>query len=153
MLEGVMDQAGVRRQAGQQLADVRRRLAAAEDTETGTRAALKDAEAEYDAASDRVAAAERALDEARADRGQALRTRYAARQAHERASALAERLQRRVDEISGRLDRMPLAVAAPRGCEPWGCLRRHTAKQGHGLAHKREPPTGERGRWGVLLRS
>jgi chromosome segregation ATPase len=94
----------------QQLADARRRLATAEDTQAETQAALKDAEGEYDAAADRVTAAERALDDAMADRGQALRKRYTARQAHERASAAVARLQRRVDDISGRLDRMPLTT-------------------------------------------
>jgi hypothetical protein len=51
-------------------------------------------------------AAERALDAAREDRAQARRDRYAARQAYERAAMTAGRLQRRVADLSGRLDRM-----------------------------------------------
>jgi hypothetical protein len=53
-----------------------------------------------------VAAAEDALHLAYADREQARRDRYAARQAHERASAV-ERLQRRVSELTDRLATMP----------------------------------------------
>ena len=56
----------------------------------------------------RVAAAEDALHTAYADREVARPERYAARQAHERAGALVERLQRRVGELTGRLSRMPL---------------------------------------------
>jgi len=57
------------------------------------------------AESDRFDAAERVLDEAREERAQARRDRYAARQAYERASATADRLARRVREVSERLDR------------------------------------------------
>ena len=48
-----------------------------------------------------------ALHAAYADREQARRDRYAARQAHERASAVVERLQRRVSELTDRLAKMP----------------------------------------------
>jgi len=50
-------------------------------------------------------AVKRVLDAAREDRAQARRDRYAARQAYERASATADRLARRVRELSERLDR------------------------------------------------
>src|SRR5215467_374260 len=69
------------------------------------------AEAALDTASDRCDAAERALDEAREERAQARRDRYAARQAYERASATADRLARRVRETSERLDRAAELVA------------------------------------------
>jgi selenocysteine lyase/cysteine desulfurase len=55
-----------------------------------------------------VAAAEDALHIAYADREQARRDRSAARQAHERASATAERLQRRVREMREQLGQMLL---------------------------------------------
>jgi hypothetical protein len=53
---------------------------------------------------------------ARAERAQARRDRYAARQTHERAAAAADRLQRRVAELAARLDRLAeLAGPAGRG--------------------------------------
>jgi hypothetical protein len=71
-------------------------------------AALKQAEARIAAADGRVAATEEALHAAYADREATWPERYAARQTHERASALVERLQRRAGELTGRLSRMPL---------------------------------------------
>lgn len=104
----MVDWSRVRREAIRQRADVSRRLTAAEDTLTETQAALKQAETEFDTATDRVAEAERALDAAYAERNQARRKRYAARQGHEQASALVARLRRRLAEISNRLDGMPV---------------------------------------------
>ena len=54
----VVDGARGRREAIRQLAELRRRLTAAEDALTGAHAATKQAEAAYDAANDRFAAAE-----------------------------------------------------------------------------------------------
>jgi len=106
-----------------QLADLRRRLEAAEGALTDALAASKRAEEAFDAASDRFDAAERALDEAREDRARARRDRYAARQAYERASATADRLARRVRETSERLDRAAeLAATLQRGSVPGGVL-------------------------------
>jgi len=51
-----------------QLVELRRRLAAAEDTLAESLAAMKRAEAEYDAANDRFEAVDGALDAARAER-------------------------------------------------------------------------------------
>ena len=103
----VADGARERREAIRQLAELRRRLAAAEERspcpgrdEAGRR--------RVDAASDRFDAAERALDVAREERAQARRDRYAARQAYE--AGRADRLARRVRELVERLDRMPLPV-------------------------------------------
>ena len=45
------------------------------------------------------------LDQAREERAQARRERYAARQAHKRASVTADRLARRVRDLAERLDR------------------------------------------------
>ena len=101
----MVNEARERREAIRQLADLRRRLEAAEGTLTDALTASKRAEEAFDAASDRFDAAERALDDAREDRAQARRDRYAARQAYERASATADRLARRVREASARLDR------------------------------------------------
>ena len=67
---------------------------------------MKRAEAAFDAASDRFTSAEAALDAAREERAQARQTRYAARQAYERASTTADRLARRVREMSERLEGM-----------------------------------------------
>jgi hypothetical protein len=50
---------------------VRRRLTTAEEPSGEVQAALKEAEAEFDAAAARVAEAERALDAAMAERGEA----------------------------------------------------------------------------------
>ena len=105
ILNPVVNEARDRREAIRQLADLRRRLEAAERALTDALAASKRAEEAFDAASDRFDAAERALDEAREDRARARRDRYAARQAYERASATADRLARRVRETSERLDR------------------------------------------------
>jgi hypothetical protein len=112
-----------------QLADLRRRMGAAEGALTDALATLKRAEEGFDAASDRFNAAERALDEAREDRAQARRDRYAARQAYERASAAADRLARRVRETSERLDRAAeLAVTLqPRQGGPITTIRQRIA--------------------------
>src|SRR5215470_1271889 len=83
------------------------------------RATMKRAEGAFDAANDRFDAAERALDEAREERARARRDRYAARQEHDRAAVAADRLQRRVAELAGRLDRM----AELTGTRPAGCRR------------------------------
>jgi hypothetical protein len=66
----VADGARGRREAVRQLADLRRRLAAAEDAVTDALAAMKQAEGVFDAASDRFDAAERAIDAARGQRAQ-----------------------------------------------------------------------------------
>jgi chromosome segregation ATPase len=108
----VADGARGRREAIRQLADLRSRLAAAEDALADALAATKSAEGAFDAASDRFDAAERALDAAREERAQARRERYAARQAHERAAITAGRLQRRVTDLSGWL--AELTSTAPR---------------------------------------
>ena len=105
-----------------QLADLRRRLEAAEGALTDALAASKRAEEAFDAASDRFDAAEHALDEAREDRAQARRDRYAARQAHERAAITADRLQRRITELSGQLDRMAELTGAPAAARPGPAL-------------------------------
>jgi chromosome segregation ATPase len=99
--------ANARREAIRQLAELRTRLDAAEDVLTAAEASLKQAHTRFDAADDQVAAAEDALHAAYADREAARRERFAARQAHERASAVVERLQRRVSELTGRLAKMP----------------------------------------------
>jgi hypothetical protein len=57
----------------------------------------------FDAVSERMAAVERALAEAQADRGVARRDRYAAWQAYGRASAMVGRLQCRVHGSSSGL--------------------------------------------------
>jgi chromosome segregation ATPase len=119
ILDHVVNEARERREAMRQLADLRRRLEAAEGALTDALVASKRAEEAFDAASDRFDAAERALDEAREDRAQARRDRYAARQAYERASATADRLARRVRETSERLDRAAeLAATLQRGIVP-----------------------------------
>ena len=110
------DGARERREAIRQLADLRRRLEAAEGTLTDALAASKRAEEAFDAASDQFDTAEHALDEAREQRAQARRDRYAARQAYERASATADRLARRVREASERLDRSAELAATPQPC-------------------------------------
>ena len=110
----VADGARERREAIRQLAELRRRLAAAEDALTDALAATKQAEGAFDAASDRFDAAEHALDAAREERAQARRDRYTARQAYERASTTADRLARRVRELSERLDRAAELVAPRR---------------------------------------
>jgi hypothetical protein len=74
-----------------QLADLRRRLAAAEDVRADALANMKRAE-EFDAANE--------------DRAQAPTARYAARQAHQRASTTLDRLQRRVRELAERMDKL-----------------------------------------------
>jgi hypothetical protein len=111
----VADGARERREAIRQLAELRRRLAAAEDALADALAAMKQAEGAFDAASDRFDAAERALDAAREQRAQARQYRYAARQAYERASAAADRLNRRVRELAERLDRELLPVRGEPG--------------------------------------
>jgi uncharacterized protein (DUF3084 family) len=95
-----------RREAIRQLNELRRRLTAAQDMLADAQVTMKRAEAAFDAASDRSAEAESALDAARAERAQARRDRYAAQQAHERASTAVDRLERRVRELSDRLGGM-----------------------------------------------
>ncbi len=89
-----------------QLAEVRRRLVAAEDVLAAALAEMKRADEAFDAASDRFAVAESALDAAREERAVARWERYAARQAHGSAATAMARLQRRVSELSGWADRM-----------------------------------------------
>jgi Sec-independent protein translocase protein TatA len=101
-----------RREAMRQVADLRRRRAAAQDALVEAHAASKRSEEAFDAANDRFDAAERVLDTARQNHAQARRDRYAARRAYERASATAERLARRERELSGWL--AGLTSAAPR---------------------------------------
>jgi chromosome segregation ATPase len=72
------------REAIRQLAELRTRLDAAEDALTVAEASLKQTHTRFDAADDQVAAAEDVLHAAYAEREQARRDRYAARQAHER---------------------------------------------------------------------
>ena len=112
ILDCVVDGARERREAMRHLAGLHRRRAAAEDALADALAAMKRTGEAFDAASDRFDAAERAPDDAREDRAQARRDRYAARQAYERASATADRLQRRVTELPDRL--AGLTSAAPR---------------------------------------
>ena len=135
-----MDGARERRDTIRQLAELRRRLAAAETAladaqaamkraETAladAQAAMKRAETAFDAANDRFAGAERALDVAREERAQARRERYVARQVYEQASTAADRLARRVRELAERLDRMPLAgiCSVERHCSGAGGLSR-----------------------------
>jgi chromosome segregation ATPase len=94
-----------RQEAIRQFDGLRRRRDTAEDGLADALAEMKQAEGAFDAASDRFNAAERALDAAREERAQARRDRYAARQAYERASTTANRLARRVRELSEHLDR------------------------------------------------
>lgn len=99
-----------------QLADLRRRLVAAEGVLADALAAMKSAEGTFDA-SDRFDAA--TLDAAREERAQARRDRYAARQEYERASATADRLARRAQEAvrpAGRLNE----YSAPPGLGGYG---------------------------------
>jgi uncharacterized protein (DUF3084 family) len=103
--------ANARREAIRQLAGVRGRLEASEDALTGTGAALKEVEARFAAADERVATAEDALHAAYADREATRRERYTARQAHVRAAAVVERLGRRVGDLTGRLGQMPLCTS------------------------------------------
>ena len=124
ILDHVVNEARDRREAIRQLADLRRRLEAAERALTDALASSKRAEEAFDAASDRFDAAERALDEAREDRARARRDRYAARQAYERASVTADRLARRVRETSERLNRAAeLAATLQCGSGPAACWR------------------------------
>ena len=100
------DGARERREAIRRLAELRRRLTAAEDALAGAQAQAKQAETAYDTAADRFTAAEAALDAARAERAQAREARYAARQAYQRASVTADLLARRAREAADRLDGM-----------------------------------------------
>src|SRR5579863_3371744 len=109
----MVDWARARREAMRKQADLRHRLAAAERALADAGAMAAQAEAEFDAASDRFADAESALDAARAERARSRQERYQARQAHERASTTVERLRRRVDELGGRLGRMPPLTLVP----------------------------------------
>ena len=93
-----------RREAIRQLGDLRRRLTAAEDALADALAAMKQAEGAFGDAIDSFDAAEWALGAAREERAQARRDRYTARQASERTSMIADRLARRVRELSERLD-------------------------------------------------
>ena len=101
------DRTRAHREVMRQLADARRTLAAAQDALAEAQAAAKQAETAFDSANDRFAAAEAALDAAREERAQARTARYAARQSYEQATVTADRLARRVRELSERLDRMP----------------------------------------------
>ena len=67
-------------------------------------AASKHAEEAFDAASDRFDTAGSVLEGAGEHRAQARRDRYAVQQAYERAALTVDRLQRRVADLSGRLD-------------------------------------------------
>ena len=95
-----------RREAIRQLADVRRKLDAAEHALAEAQAERKRAETAFDTASDRFTEIEHALDAARADRDQARRARYAARQADEQASTRLAPLQRRERKLAEELDEM-----------------------------------------------
>jgi hypothetical protein len=98
------------REAIRQLAELCRRLAAAEDALTDALAAMKRAEAACE------------------DRAQAQRERYAARQEHKRASTTADRLARRVGALAERLDRAAeLTSTAPRRGRRVGAARRGVA--------------------------
>jgi hypothetical protein len=124
------------------LAELRRRLAAAEDALADAGAVMKRAEGAFDAASDRFGAAERALDEAREERAQARRDRYAARQEHARAAAAADRLQRRAAELAGRLDRMAeLPGPARRGPDRAAIGRELSGGGQHPSARRANPGT------------
>jgi hypothetical protein len=109
------------------LADLRRRLPAAEDALADALATMKRAEEAYDAADDRFTAAENALDAAREDRAQARRARYAARQAHDQASTAVDRLQRRVRDLAERLDQA--AEQGPPSHLTARCMRHLPARQ------------------------
>ena len=111
------------REAIRQLADLRRRLAAAEDALADALAAMKQAEGAFDAASDRFDAAERALDAVREQRAAARRDRYAARQVYELASATADRLARRVRDLAERRDRPAGLAESGRGRTPDPAVR------------------------------
>ncbi|MGN6174628.1 MAG: hypothetical protein ACTHPS_17040 [Streptosporangiaceae bacterium] len=93
-----------RREAIRQLADLRRRLDAAEHALAEAQTEQKRAETAFDAASDRFTEIEHSLDAARADRDQARRARYAARHAHEKAATRLARLQRRERQLAEQLD-------------------------------------------------
>jgi chromosome segregation ATPase len=102
----VEDSRRARREAIRQLNELRARLDTAEDALVDALATMKRTETAFDAANDRFVEAEHALDAARAERAKAREERYAARQAYERASITLARLQRRVGEMSERLDKM-----------------------------------------------
>jgi septation ring formation regulator EzrA len=105
MMRAVAYSARERREAMHHLADLRRRLAEAEDALVEAQAARKRGETTFDAASDRFAAVEQALDAARDEQARARQERYAARQAHAQAEVTMKRLQRGIDELAERLDR------------------------------------------------
>jgi chromosome segregation ATPase len=107
----VVDWTQLKREARRQLADVRKRLANAQQEHATTEAAAREAETRFDAASARVTDLERALDEACTEQARARRERYAARQARARAAEAVRRLERRERQVSGRLERMPPLVA------------------------------------------
>ena len=102
----MVDWARTRRVTIRQLAEARRRLAIAEDGLAAAQATVRQADSRFAAASDHVSEAERVLDQARAGRTQVRRERYAACQAHERASLAVTLLLRQVREITQRLDRI-----------------------------------------------
>jgi hypothetical protein len=134
----VVDGAWERREAIRQLAELRRRLTAAEDALTEAHAAMKRVEAAFDAASDAFTEDKQAaLDAAREQRARAREARYAAQQAHERASTAVARLQRRVTELSERLDRMTLPAWGERGVRG-----RHAC--GGPLLPRLDPPSDQR---------
>jgi len=99
-----------RRASIRELSELRRRLAAAQDVLAGTGVTVEQAEAAFEAASERFAEAERAVDTARAERAQARQDRYAARQAQQRAGAAVQRLERRVRDLTDRLGGAPTLV-------------------------------------------
>jgi hypothetical protein len=134
----VVDGAWERREAIRQLAELRRRLTAAEDALTEAHAAMKRVEAAFDAASDAFTEDKQAaLDAAREQRARAREARYAAQQAHERAATAVARLQRRVTELSERLDRMTLPAWGERGVRG-----RHAC--GGPLLPRLDPPSDQR---------
>ena len=90
-----------------QLSELRRRLAVAQDVLAGTLVTVEQAETAFEAANDRFAEAEHAVDTARAERAQARQGRYAARQAQQRASAAVQRLERRLRDLTDRLGGPP----------------------------------------------
>lgn len=97
-----------RRDAERQLAEVRRRLPAAEDARIRARAELDEAGNRFGQASARVNEAGREMADAEADLDQARRERSAARRAYDRVAARASRLRRREAELAARLGHMPL---------------------------------------------
>jgi hypothetical protein len=82
---------------------VRGAAAGGPQPQAGTQAALKHAGERFTTTEDRLGEFQALLDEACTGRDQALRERFAGRQAHERASAQVARLQRQVNPITSQL--------------------------------------------------